>query len=100
MKLVEQFESSCQTLIFSIPLYTPNYTLPDYTPYCFPLRELQLPRQRLLQTLRSQQRYLEVSARSKDEFEASFEVIQIIFGSIFDIKLRQRQNHTIDHESS
>ena len=96
MKLVEQFEISCQTLIFSIPLIIP----PHYTPYCFPLRELQLPRQRLLRTFRSQQRYLEVSARSKDEFEASFEVIQIIFGSIFDIKLRQRQNHTIDHEIS
>ena len=44
--------------------------------------------------------YLEVSARSKDEFEASFEVIQIIFRSIFDIKLMQRQNHIIDHEIS
>ena len=80
-------------------LYTPNYT-PHYTPYCFPLRELQLPRQRLLRTFRSQQRYLEVSTRSKNEFEASFEVIQISFGSIFDIRLRQRQNHPVDHEIS
>ena len=30
LKLTKRFEKACQTLIFSIPLYTPNYTPPVY----------------------------------------------------------------------
>ena len=97
MKFLEQFEMSCQTSIFSIPHYTPNYT-PYYTPYCFPHREFKLSLQRLLRTFRSQQRYLEVSPRLNDEFGTVFEAIQIILEPVLDVKLRQRQNHPVDHE--
>ena len=97
MKLVEQFEISCQTLIFSIPLYTPNYT-PLLYPLLFPHREVKLALQRLLRTFWSQQRYLEVSTSSKDEFGTVFEAIQIILEPFLDVKLRQRQNHPVDHE--
>ena len=96
MKLLEQFEISCQTSIFSIPLIIPPY----YTPYCFPHRELKLSLQRLLRTFRSQQRYLEVSPRLNDEFGTVFEAIQIILEPVLDVKLRQRQNHSVDHGST
>ena len=94
MKLLEQFEISCQTSIFSIPQIITLY----YTPYCFPHRELKLSLQRLLRTFRSQQRYLEVSPRLNDEFGTVFEAIQIILEPVLDVKLRQRQNHPVDHE--
>ena len=56
--------------------------------------------QRLLRTFRSQQRYLEVSPRLKDEFGTVFEAIQIILEPVLDVKLRQRQNHSVDHGST
>ena len=99
MKLLEQFEISCQTSIFSIPIYTPNYT-PLLYPLLFPHRELKLSLQRLLRTFRSQQRYLEVSPRFNDEFGTVFEAIQIILEPVLDVKLRQRQNHSVDHGST
>ena len=80
----------------SIPLIIPPY----YTPCFFVHRVLKLPRQRLLCTLKSQQRYLEVSTRLHDEFGTVFEAIQIISEPVLDVKLRQRQNHSVDHGST
>ena len=78
----------------SIPLIIPPY----YTPCFFVHRVLKLPRQRLLWTFKSQQRYVDVSTGSNDDFKTVFEVIQNISESIFDIALRQLQNHSVDHE--
>ena len=70
-----------------------------FFPHC---RELtgKLSLQRLLRTFRSQQRYLEVSPRLNDEFGTVFEAIQIILEPVLDVKLRQRQNHSVDHGST
>ena len=73
-------------LFFSIP---PLY--PFYTPCFFLHEDLKRPRQWLLWTFKSQQRYLEVSTRSNDDFQTVFELIQDILESIFDIVLWQRQ---------
>ena len=59
---------------------------------------LQLPRQRLLGTFKSQQRYLEVSAGPSDDFETVFETIWNILEPIFDISSRQGQNFSVNHE--
>ena len=78
----------------SIPLIIPPY----YTPCFFVHRVLKLPRQRLLWTFKSQQRYVDVSTGSNDDFKTVFEAIWNILESFFDIMLRQRQNHSVNHE--
>ena len=57
-----------------------------------------LPRQQLLWTFKSQQRYLEVFTGFNDDFKTVFEAIWNILESFFDIMLRQRQNHSVNHE--
>ena len=86
--------NTCFSLYPSIPsLYTPLYTP------CFFLHEdLKRPRQWLLWTFKSQQRYLEVSTRSNDDFQTVFELIQDILESIFYVVSWQRQNQLGNHE--
>ena len=76
-------------LFFSIVLYTSLY--PFSIPLVFFHEELTWPRQWLLGTSKSQQRYLEVSTRSNDDFQTVFGLIQDILESIFDIVLWHRQ---------